>query len=73
MEETLSLPVNRSFDKRAVCTKSGQEPLNSKIYSGATACIATCERLKFPQKSPILHPKRVTYHERSDADGTDVS
>jgi hypothetical protein len=29
--------------------------------------------LKFPPKSPILHPKRATHHERSDADGTDVS
>ncbi len=28
MEETLSLPVNMPFDKRAVCTKSGHEPLN---------------------------------------------
>ncbi len=27
MEETLSLPVNMPFDKRAVCTKSGHEPL----------------------------------------------
>jgi len=33
MEETLSLPVNRSFDKRAVCTKSGQEPVSWMIYS----------------------------------------
>jgi hypothetical protein len=33
MEETLSLPVNMPFDKRAVCTKSGHEPRNSKIYT----------------------------------------
>ena len=31
MEETLSLPVNMPFDKRAVCTKSGHEPNNSGI------------------------------------------
>ena len=28
MEETLSLPVNGSFDKQAVCIRSGQEPYN---------------------------------------------
>ena len=32
MEETLSLPVNMPFDKRAVYTKSGHEPWNKKIY-----------------------------------------
>jgi len=33
MEETLSLPVNMPFDKRAVCTKSGHEPLNWCFYN----------------------------------------
>jgi len=33
MEETLSLPVNMPFDKRAVCTKSGHEPDNVGIYT----------------------------------------
>jgi len=36
MEETLSLPVNMPFDKRAVCTKSGHEPLSGrKWYNSA--------------------------------------
>ncbi len=30
MEETLSLPVNMPFDKRAVCTKCGHEPFRGQ-------------------------------------------
>ena len=33
MEETLSLPVNMPFDKRAVCTKSGHEPLSWRNFA----------------------------------------
>jgi hypothetical protein len=32
MEETLSLHVNMPFDKRAVCTKSGHEPIFGSFF-----------------------------------------
>ena len=39
MEETLSFPVNRPFDKRAVLSKFGHEPHNSQVYSSPSGVL----------------------------------
>jgi hypothetical protein len=49
MQETLSLRVNASFDKQAVCTKYGHQPFKMCIYTtracNCPACIPHVERL----------------------------
>ncbi len=56
MEETLSLPVNRSFDKRAVGTKSGHEPDNVCICSSAAGDLSKERAFHYPPPRQWLEP-----------------